>query len=184
MQSLYCPGLSLPHPPDTRLDADSAVLINYKGYTNFVGYGDESDILKVNAVAGDSVSLKIAAMDAVTLSVYGLKNGKVAALKSVKLKAAGEAALDYAFTEKDGTAFYVGVESTNAKKGGAGWYNVEVVSFTHAAAAALAMPETDGLNLTDALSFSQYDTDALASASASSLAELDGKSAWQDLLLA
>ena len=38
--------------------------------------------------------------------------------------------------------------------------------------------------MSDALSFGQYDADALAGASAASLAELDDKSAWQDLALA
>ena len=118
----------------------------------------------------------------ISLQVYGLKNGKVTALKSVKLKAAGNATLDYMFTEKDGTAFYVGVESTNAKKGGAGWYNVEVLSFSGSAADALAMPETDGLAMTDSLSFGQSGTDALADVSAASLAGLDEKSGWQSLL--
>ena len=35
--------------------------------------------------------------------------------------------------------------------------------------------------MTDSLSFGQYDVDALADASASSLAELDDRSSWQNL---
>lgn len=168
---------------DGALDADSAIVIDNEGFTNFVGCGDESDIIKINAVAGDSVSLKITAMDAVTLSVYGLRKGKVASLKSVKLKAAGDATLDYTFQDKDGTAFYVGVESTNAKKGGAGWYNVEVVSFSGASVDALAMPETDALRLTDAPSLGPCCADALADASSfDAVAVLDDVSAWRSLL--
>ena len=49
---------------------------------------------------------------------------------------------------------------------------------------ALDMPESDDLTMTDSLNFGQYDTDALADASASALADLDGKSFWQDTLLA
>jgi len=49
---------------------------------------------------------------------------------------------------------------------------------------ALDMPETafaDSLNLADALSFGGYDAEVLADASASSLAELDGKSSWLNI---
>ena len=48
-------------------------------------------------------------------------------------------------------------------------------------ASGLAMPETDTLAMTDALSFGQ-NADALADVSASSLAELDDKSAWQNIV--
>ena len=51
------------------------------------------------------------------------------------------------------------------------------------------MPETSGadaladssLNLTDSLSFSQLNADALADISSTSLAELDEKPSWQNL---
>ena len=57
------------------------------------------------------------------------------------------------------------------------------------AASSLAMPETSGadaladssLNLTDSLSFSQLNADALADISSTSLAELDEKPSWQNL---
>ena len=71
------------------------------------------------------------------------------------------------------------------EKGGA-FYNVSATfNASGSASDALAMPETsDTLAMTDALSFSQLDSDALAGASASSLTELDDKSAWKDLTLA
>ena len=43
------------------------------------------------------------------------------------------------------------------------------------------MPETDSPGISDALSLGGYDAGALADASASSLAGLDDKSAWQSL---
>ena len=52
---------------------------------------------------------------------------------------------------------------------------------TASEAASLAMPETDSFGMTDALNFGQYaDADALANASASSLADLDGISTRQE----
>ena len=97
-------------------------------------------------------------------------------LRSETFKGAGLALLDYTIKAKDGTEFFVGVEATNAKKGSAAWYNMDVVSFSGSASDALATP--------DVLSFGQYGTDVLAGSSASSLAELDDKSAWQNLALA
>ena len=78
--------------------------------------------------------------------------------------------------------------STNAKKGSAAYYNVDVVNvsgqnppLSASEASSLAMPETDSLGISDALSFGQYDTDVLADASTSALAELDDKSAWLNI---
>jgi hypothetical protein len=80
----------------------------------------------------------------------------------------------------------------DAKKGNV-YYNVTATIFSvndaTDTADALAMPETDSLNaladsslnLTDALSFGSYDTDALANTSASALADLDDKSGWLDI---
>ena len=50
-----------------------------------------------------------------------------------------------------------------------------------AVASSLALQETsDSLGISDSLSFGGYDADVLTNASA--LAELDDKSAWQDLV--
>ena len=84
--------------------------------------------------------------------------------------------------------YYFSMESTNADKGGDAYYSVYVNSFTRTARSresdALTMPETDSRSVADSLSFGRYDADALADTSAASLAELDGKSAWQNLALA
>ena len=138
--------------------------------------------MKINAVVGQTLSLKVTATDAVSLTLYGLKNGKVTSIKSVKSKHNVAEINDFTFTEKNGTEFYVGVEATNATKGEKAWYNVEVVSFSGAAADALYMPETDSLAIADSLSFGNYGADALVDASVSALAKLDDKSGWQSLL--
>ena len=86
---------------------------------------------------------------------------------------------------KSGT-YYFSMESTNADKGGDAYYSVYVNSFNGASREydALTMPEADDPSIADSLSLGKYDADALADASAASLAELDGKSAWQNLALA
>jgi len=98
----------------------------------------------------------------------------------------------FAEDEEDGAAgleageYYVSVTAKNTKaneKGGA-FYNVTATfNASGSAASSLAMPEiSDSLAITDALGFASLDSDALASASASSLAELDDKTGWQSLL--
>ena len=77
------------------------------------------------------------------------------------------------------------MQATDTKKCASVYYNVAAVPVVVANVSAIAMPETsDSLAMTDDLSFGQCDTDALASASASSLAELDDKAALQSLALA
>ena len=70
------------------------------------------------------------------------------------------------------------MESTNAKKGGSAYYDVTVGIMGGSSDAALSMPETDTLGISDDLSFGQYDADVLADASASALAGLDDKTGW------
>jgi len=169
--------------------------INHDGWTNFVGTGDDSDIVRINANNGMKLSLKVTATDAVSLVIYGLqKNGTLKALKTVKSKNNVAELVNFELKAKSapGGQFFLGVTSTNAKKGSAAFYNVDVVSvsgqdsapFSASVASSLAMPETDSLAITDSLSFGNYGADALADVSASALAELDDKSAWQNLTLA
>ena len=167
--------------------------IDHDGYTNFVGSGDESDVVRIQANAGMKLSLTVTATDAVSLVVYGLqKNGTLKALKTVKSKDNVAELVDFELKAKSapGDQFYVGVISTNAKKGSTAYYRMDVVnvsgqdsaSLTASNASALAMPETsNSLAMADALSFEQYGADALADASAVSLAELDDKSAGMNL---
>ena len=89
----------------------------------------------------------------------------------------------------DDVKYFVSVQSVGAAKGASVYYNVRATLISsEVPAAALAMPAidslgiSDSLSLTDALSFVQYDTDALADMSSASLADLNDKSTWQSLL--
>ena len=86
-----------------------------------------------------------------------------------------------------GTEYYVSMTAakTTANAKGSVFYNVSA-ALTPQNASSLAMPETSSVSsslaMPDALSFGGYDADLLADASASALAELDGKAAWQSML--
>ena len=175
-----------------------------KSYGNFVGHGDDADFMKLNVAKAGTASFKVEATDAAKIEIwqlvsktdkkgvttYSMKSLQSTALKKTEvvdgIQMYGAETKAYSFKEPG--EYYLAVTSTNAKQGGNAYYNVSLLDSDIVDGAgdadALAMPETDNLNIADALSFSQYDTDVLASASASSLVELDGKSAWQDLLLA
>ena len=127
--------------------------IDHDGWVNFVGTGDDSDIVRIDAVAGTKLSLKVTATDAVSLVVYGLqKNGTLKALKTIKSKNNVAELVNFELKAKSapGGQFFLGVISTNAKKGSAAYYNVDVVSLSGqnsaplsaSVASSLAMPET------------------------------------------
>ena len=143
--------------------------INHDGYINFVGSGDDSDIVRIQANAGMKMSLKATATDAVNLVVYGLqKNGTLKALKTIKSKNNIAELVDFELKAKSapGGQFFIGVTSTNAKKGSEAYYNVDVISVSSHDADALAMPDlSDNLNQKDVLNFGQYDMDVLSGAS-------------------
>ena len=166
------------------------------GWNNFVGYGDTDDYRKiVIAKDGATVSFKVDAKDQAKFVIYSYdkEKNKVKALQTSKLKKDGDAysitTAEYTFQEAG--EYYIAVTSTNAKKGGNAYYNVELVSTNvttadllgDAFAADLAMPEISSLNLTDDLSFSPSATDTFADASATSLAELDDsdKTGWLNI---
>ena len=71
--------------------------------------------------------------------------------------------------------------STNAKKGSAAYYNVDVISISDQTSAALSNSEASSLGISDALSFDGYDADVIANASASALADMDDKTGWQSI---
>ena len=177
-----------------------------RSYGNFVGHGDDVDFVKITVSKVGSASFKVEATDAAKIEIwqlasktdkkgvttYSMKSLQSTALK--KTEVIGGVQMygieTKAYNFKEPGEYYLSVTSTNAKTGGNAYYNVSLLDTDITADAvdadALAMPELSdgGLNLTDALSFGQLGADALADASAASLAELDGKSGWQDLLLA
>ena len=180
---------------------------------DWVGFGDEIDYFEFRITTDAEISFSLSATDATKFTIWSLNGtpGKYSlkSLQATTLKKTAGGGDDptgvgvgpdgsplggdtYSATTKTlrlaaGT-YYFSMESTNADKGGDAYYSVYVNSFNRTARSresdALAMPETDNLSIADSLSFGRYDADALADASAASLAELDGKAAWQNLALA
>ncbi|MBO7659873.1 MAG: hypothetical protein J6T65_11290, partial [Clostridia bacterium] len=179
---------------------------NKKTYENFVGYGDEIDFAKITLPEGAdaNVTFSLTATGDATLEVFKVtKKGEdkytKKSIQTLKLKVGDDeekteqARKTVTLEYKDDAFYYISVKATNTKKMPMVYYNVSYtiesmgeasalsMPETASAASALAMPETNSLGISDALSFGGYDADVLADASASSLAELDDKSAWLNI---
>ena len=183
-------------------------------FNNFVGFGDEYDYAEIKLTSAGTLAFSVDAFSKCSVknasqnlkfTVYSLT--KVVRGEKVtwtqKSLASGtitidrkagyveDATLKKAIAIRDATSddvkYFVSVQSVGSKNGAEVFYNV-TATFTPEGSdgAALAMPETAALSLTDDLSFGQYaaESDALAGAAASSLAELDEVSVWQNLALA
>jgi autotransporter passenger strand-loop-strand repeat protein len=172
---------------------------------DWVGYKDAVDYRKFT-VEGEKTNLRfeIQSSEVTTFTIwkYDSKKKKLVSLQKTSIQDYCWEEYQYGTTtdqiQLDAGEYYFSVESPNAKKGGNADYKIsvrvgtaEIKSVLKAAlampetseASALAMPETsDELAMSDALSFGGYDTDVLADASASALADLDDKSVWQSLL--
>ena len=183
----------------------------YKSYSNFVGFGDEWDYAEISLSAPGTLSFTVDAYSEglvekasanLKFTVYSLtrvvkgekvtwKQKTLLATQTItvdkKIGYVNGAEIKKTVTVKEATSddvkYFVSVQSVGAKKGASVYYNVWA-TLTPIETAALSMPESsDSLGITDSLSLGQYtDADALADASASALAELDDKSAWQSLL--
>jgi len=107
-------------------------------YTNFVGFGDAADFARVYLDYASSLSFTVTSTDAAKFTVWQLvigtdKKGNTTYtqknLQTTTLKKEKGATVYTADTKKllleDGY-YYISVQSTNAKKGGAAYYNVEV----------------------------------------------------------
>ena len=163
-----------------------------KKYGGFVCFGDETDFAKLTLTGTLDVTFSLSATNDATLEIIkvtqkGEKNSKKS-LQTIKFKAGNDPATSkrpLTLEVKDGVSYYVSVKATNVKKTSVDprtYYNVSY-AVVQKETSALAMPETDDLAMLDSLSFGQYAaSDALADASAASLADLDGKSAWKSLL--
>ena len=185
----------------------------YKSYSNFVGFGDEWDYAEISLSAPGTLSFTVDAYSEgliekaspnLKFTVYSLEkvvNGGKVTWKQKTLLATQTVTVDkkdgyvnealipktVEIEEKtsDDVKYFVSVQSVGAKKGASVYYNVWATMTPLPEASALAMPETsDELAISDALSFGNYDADVLADASASSLADLDDKSAWLNIALA
>ena len=153
---------------DILLDSNA---IGNEAYGNFVGYGDAVDYAKIVLTSKGSLSFKISALSDVTFEIWqkGVDKKGKAVLTSLQKKTsvtvkdytAGASATTAALT-LDAGEYYVSVTAKNTKaneKGGA-FYNVTATfNASGSAASSLAMPETDNLAITDALSFASLNTD-------------------------
>ena len=136
-------------------------------------------------------SFTVTATEGATFEVWTLANGKMKSLGKAKLKLDADENVCTGTVSnlslEVGTEYYVSMtaEKTTANAKGSVFYNVSA-TLTPQNASSLAMPETasaaSALAMTDALSFARYDSDVLAGASASTLADLNDKAAWQSLL--
>ena len=184
------------------LQIDTQTIHDEPNWNNFVGYDDEADYTKVHVAKAGTASFNVVANDAAKFVVYQLsynKNGEVTGTKAIQTvtlklnKTTGQYEMPVntkACEFKEAGDYYLSVQSTNAKKGGNAYYNVTLIDTSITPPTPVAVDSLDmdsfsaadtGLNTQDTLSFGQYDADVLADASASALADLDGKSAWQNL---
>ena len=184
---------------------------NNVAFHNFVGFGDEYDYAEIRLSSAGTLAFSVDAFskcsvknasqnlkltvysltrvvrgEKVTWTQKSLASGTITVDK--KVGHVEDAPLKKAVAVKEATSdvvkYFVSVQSVGSKNGAEVFYNV-TATFTPEAAegAALTMPETDSLAMTDDLSFGQYaaEQDALGGVSASSLAELDGISVRQEL---
>ena len=159
------------------------------GWSNFVGYGDAGDYVKIRLDADAELTFFAEASGKTKLTVYRIdsktdKNGVVTySLKTLNTKTLKNAKKATTYTaetkllslEAD-TDYYLAVKSTNASSGGCAYYTVSVKTYQETATAdvqdacALAMPEStaiqDALALPDGLLAGTEAFDMLSGASA------------------
>ena len=178
-----------------KLDSDP---VGDTDYENFVGYQDAADYAKITLSGDGRLSFDLKATGDATFVVYEKTKDKkgndtLKAIQTTKLtlakgKTTVEKTTDELVGLKEGE-YYISMTAKNTKANDKGsvFYNVTVnATLSGNVSSALAMPETelassDSLGISDALSFGQYDADALADASASSLTDPDDKSAWKNI---
>ena len=106
-------------------------------YSNFVGYGDDADFTKICLENAAKLSLTVTATDAAKVTIWKLSEVWKKGILSYSLKALQATKLTlnkltevYSVNTKalllEADEYYISVESTNAAKGGAAYYNVEV----------------------------------------------------------
>ena len=165
-------------------------------FQNFVGYQDSADYGKIVMTERGTVSFKITALADVTFEIWQKTQDKkgnptVTSLQKKTSVKVNDYSIGSVWTEAltlEEGEYYVSVtaKSMKATNKGCAYYNVTATTLFTSPAASLSMPETasvaSALAMTDALSLGQYDADVLAGASASTLADLNDKAAWQSLL--
>ena len=108
----------------------------FGGWNNFVGFGDDADYVKIELKTAAKLSFTVSASDAAKLVICRLlrdDNGIVVGVKTLqttKLKLKDKAQSLYAAASGKkllaSGEYYLAVLSTNAKKGGEAYYNVNL----------------------------------------------------------
>ena len=117
---------------NVQLDKDAPAHVGVAGdWNNFVGFGDAADYAKINVEGtGATVSFSITSTDAAKFIIYTFDGvSKLKAVQTTTLKKAKGATVFSADTKALALAegeYFISVQSTNAKKGGAAYYNVSV----------------------------------------------------------
>ncbi len=131
-------------------------------WNNFVGYGDDTDYARIRLSGSAKLSFNLTATDAAKFTIYKLVEGTgkkantftLKSLQSTTLKKVKGTDIYSAGTKvlvlNEGE-YFISMQSTNAKKGGSAYYNVELntvlcsgLSNESAPASALAMTEAEG----------------------------------------
>ena len=105
---------------------DESFLIS--GETAWVGFDDEYDYFKVSVESDMNVAFYVSATDAVKFSVYQVVNGRLITLKNITVKADNAITLSNLLLKSDGE-YYIGIQSSNAAKGGNAEYTIEGTRF-------------------------------------------------------
>ncbi|MBR7121135.1 MAG: hypothetical protein IKC94_02705, partial [Lentisphaeria bacterium] len=100
---------------------DNQLQIN--GDDAWVGFGDEFDYYSFSVDSNMDVSFCISATDAVKVTVYQVAGGKLKSLQSTTVKA-GAVVSSKKLALVSGGEYYLGIQSTNAKKGGNAEYSI------------------------------------------------------------
>jgi len=117
-----------------QVDKDGTVSVD--GYSNYVGYGDDTDFVKITLDYAAKVSFTLNSTDATKISIWSFTTGTdkkgnpTYSMKSLQATASkyDKTAEKYKATTKglllEKGTYYLAVQSTNAKKGGNAYYNV------------------------------------------------------------
>ena len=143
-----------PYTKEILLDGDAI----REDWSGFVGYGDTADYMKIHLSGFSTLSFNVSTTGSVKFIVYSLSSGKKAGtynMKSIQStifkSGKGQTAVSgrtKAISLSEGD-YFLCMESTDAKKGGCAYYNIEVnqeiSEFTESVPeSALAMPESAG----------------------------------------
>ena len=120
------------------LDSDTSHVVGETLYYNFTGFGDATDYGQFHLSSATRLCLVVNATDAATITIWRLVEGTdkkgnptytQKSLQATALRKDRDSGL-YSVKTKglllERGYYYISVQSTNAKKGGAAYYNVEV----------------------------------------------------------